>query len=159
MIEKLAYMHEDAELGLVPSKYLSFDLYVLRSNKEICRTNNHDLFLFFKKHYSKKYKSFDIFLNAVLNNHLVLIKKPNYWYSLKLDLEIEKEYSSLGFDKFLKKFSKISFKKGELELNKSIIKSDQYSTISYLLYLNRYDISFDDPHVRYSIIKREDYFE
>ena len=159
MIEKLAYMQEDSKLGLLPSRYLSFDLYALTSNKEICRTYNHDLFLLFKKYYFKKYKSFEAFLNAVLNENLVLIKKPNYWDSLKLDQEIEKEYSDLGFEKFLKKYSEPSYKKGEFELKKAIIESDEYSTISYLLYLNRYDISFDDIHVRYSIIKRVDSFK
>lgn len=159
MIEKLSLMKEDEELGLLPSRYLTLDLYILTSDKQICRTNNHDLFLFFKKYYSKKHKSFDSFLNAVLNENMILIKKPNYWYNFKLNQKIEKEYFALGFDKFLKKYSEQSNRENQTELKKSIIQSEEYATISYLLYLNRYDISFDDPHVRYSIIKREDSFK
>ncbi len=162
MIEKLAHMNEDPELGLLPSRYLSFDLYVLTSNKEICKTNNHDLFFCYKKNYFEKFNSFESFLNAVLNQDFLLdrnlIKNSINSNLIKLNQKIEKEYAQLGFDKFLKKYSEQSYKENQIELKKSIIKSDEYSTISYILYLNRYDISFDDPHVTYHISKREDFF-
>ncbi len=159
MIEKLSLMKEDEELGLLPSQYLTLDLYILTSDKQICRTNNHDLFLFFKKYYFKKYKSFDSFLNDVLNENLILIRNPNYWYNFKLNRKIEKEYFDLGFDKFLKKYSKQSIRKDRFELNRSDLKTDEYFTIKYLLYINKYDISSDCYLGIDYIRKREDSFK
>lgn len=159
MIEKL--MMSDNEL---PSKYGSLNLYVTTNENEIHQTNNQYLFEFYKLYYYKKFKSFDVFLNEILNKTFVfdkrLFKKEIYLESFKLNPEIEKGYSEMGFDEFLKKYSKETpSKKGKLELNKSIIKTDEYSTILYLLYKNRYDVSIDCYLGKDYIRKRVDSFK
>ncbi len=88
-----------------------------------------------------------------------MFKKRIYLVSFKLNPVIEKEYSDLGFDKFLKKYSKPSIRKDELELNKSVIKTGGYSTIKYLLFLNRYDVSVDCYIGKDYIRKRGDAFK
>ena len=159
MIEKLAYMYEDAELGLLPSEYLRLDLYILTSDKEICRTNNHDLFIYYRKNYFKKFTSFDFFLDGVLNKEFLLDENSKSFYSFKLNQKIQKEYSDLRFDRFLKKYSKQSYRKDELELYKSGLKTDEYFTIKYLLYINKYDVSSDCQIGKDYIRKREDSFK
>lgn len=159
MIEKLAYMQEDEKLGLLPSRYLSFDLYVLKNDKEVCKTNNHDLFFYYKKNYLEEFSSFEFFLNAVLNEDFVLDKIFKDMYSFKLNQKIEKECITFGFDKFLKKYSEPSNKKGALELNKLIIKSGEYLTANYLMYKNKYDIGRDCYIGKDYIKKREDSFK
>lgn len=159
MIEKLAYMYEDAELGLLPSEYLRLDLYILTSGKEICRTNNHDLFIYYRKNYFKKFTSFDFFLDEVLNKEFLLDKNSKSFYSFKLNQKIQKEYVSLGFDNFLKKYSEDNVGKEKLKLNKTIIQKNDLLTIKYLLYKNKYDVSFDDHLGIYYIRKREDSFK
>lgn len=159
MIEKLAYMYEDAELGLLPSEYLRLDLYILTNDKEICRTNNHYLFIYYRKNYFKKFTSFDFFLDEVLNKEFLLDENSKSFYSFKLNQKIQKEYSDLGFDRFLKKYSKQSYRKDELELYTSGLKTDEYFTIKYLLYINKYDVSSDCQMGKDYIRKREDSFK
>ncbi|WP_417942956.1 hypothetical protein [Flavobacterium sp. RS13.1] len=163
MIEKLSVMQEYKDGELLPSIYLGLDLYGLTKNNEVCKTNNHELFFFYKEYYFKKFKSFEDFLSAVLNKNFVLdkelFKKRIYLASFKLNPVIQKEYSDLGFDKFLKKYSKPSIRKDELELNKSVIKTGGYSTIKYFLFLNRYDVSVDCYIGKDYISKREDAFK
>lgn len=162
MIEKLADFGNREDGIVLPSPYSFLDLYIRLNESEIFITNQEYLYHSYKRYYSAKYKTFKEFLETVLNKDYVFnnsnpkIMLARYF---KLNQKVEKEYAQLGFEKFLKKYSEPSFKKGEFELKKVIIESDEYSTISYLLYLNRYDISFDDIHVRYSIIKREDSFK
>lgn len=159
MIGKLVFKDD----GL-PPYYLGLDLYVITNNKEIHQTNNNELMFFYKKYYFKKFKSFNQFLDASLNNNFVfdkkLFKEKSYYLeSFKLNSKIEKEYYSLGFDKFFKKYLKPSSRKYEPELNKSDIKSDEYLTIAYLLFINRYDISSDCYRGKDYIVKREDSFK
>ncbi|KIO51002.1 hypothetical protein IW18_20025 [Flavobacterium hibernum] len=158
MIEKLAYMYEDVELGLLPSEYLRLDLYIFTNDKEICRTNNHDLFTYYRKNYFKKFASFEIFLDEVLNREFLLDENSKSFYSFKLNQKIQKEYVSLGFDNFLKKYSEDNVGKEKLKLNTSIIQKNDLSTIKYLLYKNKYDVGFDDHLATYYIQKREDSF-
>lgn len=88
-----------------------------------------------------------------------LFKNPTYPKRFTLNQKIEKEYSDLGFDKFLKKYSKPSQRKNEIELNKSNLKTNEYLTIVYLLFINRYDVSEDCYLGIDYIIKREDSFK
>lgn len=148
----------------LPPPPISFsDVYLLTNNDEVVLLNENELFFFYKRDYSTKFGSFKEFLNAVLNDGFVIEKKmfkhPNYPRRFKLNTKIKKEYSDLGFHEFLKKYSKLLSRKGDLELNKSIIKSEEYLTIAYLLYKNKYDISTDCYIGKDYIIKREDSFK
>jgi hypothetical protein len=155
MIEKLVF--EDNGL---PPYYLRLDLYVLTNNNEIYQTNNNELMFFYKKYYSKEFKSFKEFLDVSLNNDFIfdkkLFKENKYFLrSFKLNSKIENEYHNLGFHDFLKKYSKSSKRNNTLELNKSDLKFGEYSTIKYLLYVNKYDVSSDCYLGKDYIRKRE----
>ena len=159
MIEKLVF--EDDGL---PPYYLRLDLYVLTNENEIYQTNNNELMFFYKKYYSKKFKTFDKFLDACLNDNFIfdknLFKERSYYMvSFKLNSKIETEYTNLGFNEFLKKYSKSSSNKNELEFNKSDLRPSEYSTIKYILYLNKYDVSSDCYSGKDYIRKREDSFK
>lgn len=163
MIEKLDLMQKDKNYGLLPSKYIGLDLYFPTKDGTILQANNHELLFSFKKYYSKKFESFNEFLNVVLNEDFFLkdnnLKSFDSFWSFKLNSNIEKEYSNLGFDEFLKKYSKSSLGEEELKLNKSIIKPYEYHTIKYILYLNKYHI-ISDSHLGVNyIMKREDFFK
>lgn len=144
--------------------YLRLDLYILTNNNEIHETNNNELMFFYKKYYSKDFKSFNQFLDSSLNNNFVFDKKlfkdkSYYLQSFKLNSRIENEYNSLEFHDFLKKYSIPSYRKDRLELKKSNLTSTEYSAIKYLLYINKYDISSDCLIGKDYIRKREDSFE
>ncbi|WP_428230628.1 hypothetical protein [Flavobacterium sp.] len=162
MIEKLA-IEDKVDGSVLPSVYTFVDLYVLTNNKEVHLSNNNELLFFYKEYYSKTIKSFEEFLNAVLNKEFVLdkglFKNPAYLRSFKLNQKTETEYSDLGFDKFLKKYSKSSKRKNEIELNKSNLKANEYLTVVYLLFINRYDVSSDCYLGIDYIRKREDSFK
>ncbi|WP_276379168.1 hypothetical protein [Flavobacterium sp. H4147] len=165
MIEMLADRGDtiNGAIRLPPPLSLFSDIYLQTNSNEIFLTNSNELFFLYKKYYSKQFKSFKSFLNEVLNNEFVfdnkLFKNPKYPRRFKINCKIEKEYSNLGFDRFLKKYSKVSSRKGKLELNKANLKNDEYLTIAYFLYKNRYDISQDCYIGKDYIYKREDYFK
>jgi hypothetical protein len=162
MIEKLADFGNREDGIVVPSPYSFLNLYIRLNENEIFITNQEYLYHSYKRYYSTKYKTFKEFLETVLNKDYVFDKSnPKIMLAryFKLDQKIEKEYAQLGFEKFLKKYSEPSYNKKQLVLKTSIIKPEEYLTISYVLYLNRYDISFDDIQVRYSIVKRKDTFK
>lgn len=158
MIEKLDVIDN----GL-PSYYGFLNLYISTKNNEFIETNCDYLFLFYKLYYKKEFENFKDFLNGVLNNDYRIDKnlfiKLMYIKSFKLNQEIEKQYSELGFDKFLLKYSeKTSGNRHKLKLKKSIINDGEYQSIVYFLYKNRYDISKDCYIGNDYIVKREDYF-
>ncbi len=164
MIKKLATQQKEIDGIISIPRFMFLDLYVLTTNGEVHRSKNNELLYFYNEYYSNEFKSFEEFLNIVLNQEFILEKRlfrnPSYLESFKLNPEIEKEYSDLGFNEFLKKYSKKTNKKNaEFELNKSIIKQDEYLTIVYFLYKNRYDIGIDCYIGKDYIRKREESFK
>jgi len=161
MIERLAF-REKIDGQRIPSMYTSFKLYFLTNNREVCLTNNNELSFLYEQYYSNEFSSLNAFLDAVLNHEFVLdkkrFKKPFYIDSFKLNPMTEKEYSNLGFDNFLKKYSKETASK-RLALNRAIIKEGEQSTIEYILFKNGYDISSDCYLGIDFIRKRQDSFK
>lgn len=164
MIEMLAsrgQIKNDSE-ALPPPPIFFSDIYLLTNNGKVVLLDENYLFFFYKRDYSKRFKSFKIFLNAVLNDGFIiderLFKHPNYPKRFKLNTEIKKEYSNLGFNDFFKKHSKPSLRKSELKLTKADLKEGQYLSVTYLLYINKYDISSDCYLGIDYIRKREDSF-
>lgn len=161
MIERLAFQ-EKIDGQRIPSIYTSFNLYFLTNNREVCLTNNSELSFLYKQYYSNEFSSLKVFFDAVLNHEFILdkkrFKKPVYIDSFKLKLMTEKEYSNLGFDNFLKKYSKETASK-RLALNRAIIKEGEQSTIEYILFKNGYDINSDCYLGIDFIRKREDSFK
>jgi hypothetical protein len=77
MIEKLSDRGE-IKNGIVrlpshPSSFLY--LYIPFGENEIHLSSSDELFFFYKEYYSKNFKSFEEFLNAVLNEGFVLDKR------------------------------------------------------------------------------------
>lgn len=162
MIEKLA-IHDEGKGDVVTiNKYAFIDLYIRTNEDEIFITNGESLYQSYKLYYQKKYNTFKDFLEIVLSEDYALDaskQKIILLQNFKLNSKVDKEFESLGIDELLKKYSKPSLSENEDELNSLIIKPDEFFTISYLLYLNRYDLKVDDIHGRYFIIKREDSFK
>lgn len=164
MIEKLADPGEvkNGVIRLPPPPASFSDLYVLTNNNEILLSSVGELLFLYKGYYSKEFNSFESFLDAVLNHEFVLdkrlYKKPTYLESFKLNPNIEEEYTDLGFNSFLKKYSRETVSK-RLALNRKIIKEDEYSTVVYILFKNGYDISSDCYLGIDYIRKREDSFK
>lgn len=159
MIEKLSVV--DSQL---PSVYSSMNLYVLTNGDRILQTTNDYLFRHYKQNYSHKFKTFDLFLNQVLNNGFVINQKLTNKLinldSFTLNPKVEKEYNKLGFATFLKKYSKKSARKDiDLELNKSSIKDGEYQSVVYLFYKNKFDVSSDCYIGKDYIRKRKDRFK
>jgi hypothetical protein len=148
--------------ALPPPPIFFSDVYLLTNSGEVVVLDENELFFFYKKEYATNFKSFKEFLNAVLNNGFVIDKKifeyPSYPTRFKLKIEIEKEYFLIGFDNFLKKYSKET-KSKRLAINKAVIKDGEYKTIAFLLFKNRYDISSDCYLGIDYLRKREDSFK
>lgn len=158
IIEKLVIHNEINDLP-PPNSFL--DLYVLTDNNEIMSTDNYSLYKLYNAYYYKNFKNFKEFLDEVLNqNHVIekrFFKNKFYLDSFKLNRNIEKKYSEIGFDEFLKKYSEKTAS-NRTKLKKTIINENEYLTVVYLLYKNKYDISRDCYIGNDYIIKREDYF-
>lgn len=148
--------------ALPPPPIFFSDVYLLTNSGEVVVLDQNELFFFYKREYATNFKSFKEFLSAVLNNGFIIDKKifkyPNYPIRFKLKIEIEKEYSLIGFDNFLKKYSKET-KSKRLAINKAVIKDGEYKTIAFLLFKNRYDISSDCYLGIDYLRKREDSFK
>ena len=99
----------------------------------------------YQKHYKKDFPTFKAFLNEVLNNNYVISKpkvKNLVINSFKLNSKVKEEYAKLGFEPFFKEYT-TKLKSGKIELKKSLISQDEYLTVAYLFYLNKFDISRD----------------
>ncbi|WP_316636081.1 hypothetical protein [uncultured Flavobacterium sp.] len=162
MIEKLAH-ENDSKDEIISLKAFNFlDFYVVTDNNEIHQSFKSELWYIHNQYYSKEFTSFENFLDAVLNKSFILekkrLKKNTDFSSFKLNSKIEKEYSDLGFNGFLKKYSRETVSK-RLALNRKIIKEGEYSTVVYILFKNGYDISSDCYLAIDYIRKREDSFK
>ncbi|MFB3386087.1 hypothetical protein [Flavobacterium sp. LAR06] len=165
MINVLADRGEIQDNGVVklpPPPVTFLNIYIRINDNEILLSSSRELLFFYKDYYSTKFDSYEDFLDTVLNQNFVLdkkmLKKPTYLESFKLNSNTEKEYADLGFDSFLKKYSKETVAK-RLALNRKIVKEGEYSTIVYILFKNGYDISSDCYLGIDYIRKREDSFK
>lgn len=159
MIQKLSTIEDE-----VPSVYNSLDLFIMINDSMIVQRSINDLFRNYKENYSEEFKSFDVFLDEVLNKDFKLSRKTNdkllYLDGFTLNMHIKKEYDKIGFENFLKKYSKNGSRNDiELELNKASIKEEEYLSIAYLLYKNRYDIAKDCYLGKDYIVMREERFK
>lgn len=162
MIEKLAIHDEGKSEVVTINKYSFIDLYIRTNEDEIFITNGESLYQSYRLYHQNKYKKFKDFLKIVLSKDYVLDaskQKIILLQNFKLNSKVYKEYNQVGFDEFLKKYSELSVRKNELQLNRSNLNRDEYLTVKYLLYLNRYDVSRDDMHAKDYIKKREDSFK
>jgi hypothetical protein len=106
MIEDLIVLKENDD---IPPPNSFIDIYVLTDNSEIMLTDNYSLYKLYNHYCYKKFKTLKEFLNEVLNKDFIIEKKffKNQFYlkSFKLNRNIEKKYSDIGLDEFLKKYS------------------------------------------------------
>ena len=155
-------IQDNGAIKLPPPSITFLDIYIRTNDNEILLSSSGELYFFYKEYYSKKFESYDDFLDTVLNQDFVLdkrlLKKPTYLKSFKLNSNTEKEYTDLGFNSFLRKYSKETVSK-RLVLNRKIINEGEYSTIVYILFKNGYDISSDCYLAIDYIRKRKDSFK
>ena len=149
-------------IKLPPPISFQIDLYVKHSDKEILLSSIGELLFLYKNHYYLEFDSFEKFLNDVLNHDFVLDKKAHkketYLESFKINSNIEKEFSNIGFERFLKKYSKETASK-RIALKREIIKEGENATIAYFLFKNGYDLSSDCYLGIDYIRKREEFFK
>jgi predicted N-acyltransferase len=155
MIEKLGVVDDKS-----PSIYSSFDLYVMVNDSLILQRSINDLFRYYKQNYTREFKSFNAFIDEVLNNNFKINQKASFLDGFTLNQKIQKEYIELGFDNFFKKYSKISSRKdSNLELNKTFLQEEEYLAVVFLLYKNEYDIVKDCSLGIDYIVERETIFK
>lgn len=131
----------------IPSVYGSWILFISLDNGEKGSTNVnilHDLFL---KNYNKEYRSFESFLSVALNQKMLIdvkaFEKTNGVH-FKLNDSITNKYLHSSLTAFInehfnEKHDKKQVVKSEFVKNKSF----RY-TIMYYLFINNYQIIFDD---------------
>jgi hypothetical protein len=158
MLEKL-----NIENDKIPSRFSNVNLYIKCNEKEVLLVNNLDLFRLYNKQYLNSFKTFKLFLKAVLNDDFIVKSKlfEDYHFNkYKVKSNFADYYLVNGFDDFLIKYSNKSIiRKNEIELNKSLVKENEYLTIVYILYKNGYDISQDCISGKDYIRQRKKTFE
>ena len=155
MIEKL-----NIDTNEIPSQY-GIDLYLKTDDNRIFLTTNNYLFRIYQKHYKKEFPTFKAFLNETLNNDYNLNKpeiKNLIYDSFKLNIKVNKEYTELGFEAFFRKYTS-EFNNGNTKLNTSLISEEEYLTVAYLFYINKFDISRDDYIGIDYVVRRDKTFE
>ncbi|WP_395066824.1 hypothetical protein [Flavobacterium sp.] len=145
-----------------PSKYGELNLFILSSENDFIITNANYLNYVYKKYYVNSFKNFHSFLSEVLNQRTRLDKKKfdNIPFKIfKIDYPIKKEYEDNTFKYFFSKYTTQSkFEKGKLLLKQDIGNFNKTMSVCYFLYLNGYQIEFDDNIGIYYVIKRESIF-
>lgn len=129
----------------IPPRYSFINLFILVDNGQICETNINILYHIYKKEYSTKHKDFQTFLYEFLNQKESLTKLISYLpcECFKLNSEVSKAYSSMNLKDFINHYT---IKEASHYTFKDTVKDDQNSinTIAYYLFLNKYDLGFDD---------------
>lgn len=131
--------------GELPPRYSFINLFVPVDNGQICETNINILYHIYKKEHSTKHKDFHTFLYAFLNQKESLTQHISHLSCecFKLNPEVSKAYSSMNLKDFINHYT---IKEGAYYTFKNTVKDDHNSinTIAYYLFLNKYDLGFDD---------------
>lgn len=124
----------DSKKDIYVSDYNDVKIFVKLNDFKFVKARPYDLLELYEKKHKAEFDGFNNFMNEVINKDFVLNENGFYEKSFYLDKDLKKEFESLSFEKFLKKYS---FKKkddGELYLNVKSLSGNRYLTISYLLY-------------------------
>ena len=132
----------------LPSPYHNIPLFIVLENKEYCNTNVTMLHYIYQELYVSEYKSFELFLDTVLNQKKALSKKDFYRMDVqyfKLDPKVSEEYIKNNFKDFMEQYcqkenSNEYSLKSEFHNNFS---EDELNTLSYYFFINNYKTSLD----------------
>jgi hypothetical protein len=130
-------------------------LFILTEDGEVIKTNADFLNYLYELRFKKSYSTFKDFIDAVLNNKMMLNKKDfkNVYYEIfVLSANIKEEYEQ-GFDLFYLKYTKDLNKKKVLKNTK--LGRNDFFTIQYYFYLNGYQIEEDDYNGYYYVVNRD----
>jgi hypothetical protein len=142
-----------------PSKFGSITLYALSDKNEIIETNADYLNYVFHKHYLNYFKNYSSFLTKVLNEKMI-ISKSNFdnvpYKSFKIDSLIETKYKTESFKDFFNEY--VKKKKNRLIMKVQNLNNNEVMSISYLLFINGYQVQIVDIRAEYYVESRDELF-
>jgi hypothetical protein len=116
----------------------SIYVFTKLTNGKLVETNFYELLKIYEKSFTSKFDSYNEFIFKVINEDFVLNEDGFYEKSFYLDMDLNKEFKSLSFEDFLKKYSLRKKDDEKLYLKDELFSGNRYLTISYLLYTKGY---------------------
>lgn len=116
----------------------SIDIFAKLNNGKYVETNFYELLKIYEERFKTKFDSYNEFTFEVINKNFVLNENGFYEKSFYLDKGLKKEFESLSFENFLKKYSLRKEDDKKLYLKDELFSGNRYLTISYLLYTKGY---------------------
>lgn len=129
----------DSKKKFYINHYNDIEVFAKLNNGKFIKTRFYEFLELYEKKFKSDFDSFDEFMNEVINENFVLnendfIKTATF----HLDKHLKKEFKSLSFDVFLKKYSLRKKDDKNLYLKDENFSGNRYLTISYLLYTKGY---------------------
>lgn len=116
----------------------SVDIFAKLNNGKYIETNFYELLKIYEERFKAKFDSFNEFAFQVINKDFVLNENGYYEKSFFLDKDLNKEFKSMSFEDFLKKYSLIKKYDKKLYLKDKLFSGNRFLTISYLFYTKGY---------------------
>jgi hypothetical protein len=133
----------------------SFDLlFVSTDSNQIAETNIGTLHHIFEKKFSENYDTFNAFLNASLNNNLIIPRQILIHGQVKfftLDNTVSLSYRKGSLKLFLNKYC-LPNNSGGYQLNELARSSGAIKSILYYLFINNFKIKLLDSPESFSIV-------
>lgn len=114
--------------------HYSIDIFAKLNNGKYVETNFYELLKIYEKSFTSKFDSYNEFMFEVINKDFLLNEDGFYEKSFYLDMDLNKEFKSLSFEDFLKKYSLRKKDDKKLYFKDENFSSNRYLTVSYLLY-------------------------
>lgn len=123
----------------------------IRSEDKICKTNITILSRIYKENYKEK-QDFEDFVYNVVNQKQVITDNQDYMECFIPDNNISEKYQNLPLNTFMDLYC-TKDEKGEYYMLKNIENIITLNTVSYYLFLNKFQVSFDDYIGIYKVYK------
>lgn len=118
--------------------HYSIDIFAKLNNGKYIETNFYELLKIYEERFKAKFDNYNEFTFEVINKDFVLNENGFYEKSFYLDKGLKKEFESLSFEDFLKKYSLRKKDDKKLYLKDKFFSGNRYLTVSYLLYTKGY---------------------
>jgi hypothetical protein len=119
-------------------KFPNDNIFAKLNNDKFVETDFYELLKIYEKEFTSKFNSYNEFMYEVINEDLVLNENSFEEKSFYLDKYLKKEFESLFFEDFLKKYSLRKKDDEKLYLKDELFYGNRNLTISYLLYTKGY---------------------
>jgi hypothetical protein len=124
---------------LIYRKYNSVYVYAKLNNRKFVETDFYELLKIYEKEFTSKFDSYNEFMFKVINEDFVLNEDDFIeTATFQLDKGLKKEFESLSFEVFLKKYSLRKKDDKKLYLKDRFFSGNRYLTVSCLLYTKGY---------------------